>query len=150
MTVDILLTLLNVIWGLLLTGIGIEMVNNPPTTARKKWIYRTAFLLLGCAVIATTFSQSVGTASEQESARIQAEKTEHDLSDKVSRSAGKLDAIAQFEQQFLTFVSQQRSGTTSNSDTATKAMALAVMKMAQGSPPAAVSDAPSSNPLRGL
>ena len=142
MTLDILLTLLNVVFGLVLTGIGIEMVNNPPVTDQKKWLYRLLFGLFGCAVIVTTASQSIRSANAQERSRVEADRIEKELSDKVSRSAGKLDAIAQFEQQFLTFVSQQRTAGT-NSDAATKAytaMSLAVLKMAQSPAPAGPSD----------
>jgi hypothetical protein len=57
---DTVLTVLNVVWGLILTGIGIEMVNNPPGDVRwKKWFYRILFMVFGSAVIVTTFVQSV-------------------------------------------------------------------------------------------
>jgi hypothetical protein len=87
-------------------------------------------------VIVTTAFQSVRSSKEQQHLRDDAQKTEKDLSNKVSEQGGKLDAISHFEQQFLTFVSQSQRAPGSP-DAATKAyeaMALAVMKMAQGSP----------------
>src|SRR5208283_1142868 len=76
MTTDILLTLLNVIFGLVLTGIGFEMVNNPPGDVPwKKNAYRGLFLLFGAGVIVTTFFQSVRATQEQERLRTE---THHD------------------------------------------------------------------------
>lgn len=137
MPFDTVLTLLNVVWGLVLTGIGIEMVNNPPGDVRwKRWFYRVLFIIFGFAVIATTAYQSVRNASEQQQLKADAQKTEKELSNKVSEQGGKLDAIAHFEQQFLTFVSQSQRSSGGAPDAQTKAyeaMALSVMKMAQGS-----------------
>lgn len=144
MPLDTVLTLLNVVWGLVLTGIGIEMVNNPPGDVRwKKWFYRLLFIVFGVAVIATTACQSVRNASEQQHLKTEAQKTEKDLSNKVSEQGGKLDAIAHFEQQFLTFVSQSQRSSGNAPDAQTKAyeaMALSVMKMAQGSGPSSSPD----------
>jgi hypothetical protein len=130
MPLDTVLTLLNVVWGLILTGIGIEMVNNPPDTRAKKWTYRVLFAVFGLAVIVTTAYQSVRNATEQQRLKAEAEKTERELSNKVSEQSGKLDAIAHFESQFLTFVSQRPSGDATTK--AYEAMALTIMRTAQG------------------
>jgi len=88
MTIDTLLTLLNVVWGLFLTGIGIEMVNNPPgNDAKKKWAYRILFGLLGVAVVVTTLLQSSRTAREQT-----AERTQHGI--EQGNLEGKLDLVS--------------------------------------------------------
>ena len=88
MTSDTLLTLLNVVWSLLLTGIGIEMVNNPPDhDTKKKWVYRILFFALGCAVVATTLVQSSKTATEQT-----AERKQHNL--EQGNLEGKLDVVS--------------------------------------------------------
>jgi hypothetical protein len=140
MPLDTVLTLLNVVWGLVLTGIGIEMVNNPPGELRwKRWAYRILFIVFGALVIVTTAVQSARNEGEQSRLRRDAETTERTLSNRVSEEGGKLDAIAHFEQQFLTFVSQQKSGT---SDKAYEAMATAVMRLAQGSSSATASSPP--------
>jgi len=111
MPLDTVLTLLNVVWGLILSGIGIEMVNNPPGDVRwKKWAYRLLFVLFGVAVIVTTSYQSVRNANEQQQIKAEAQKTEKELSNKVSEQSGKLDAIAHFEGQFLDFVSHRQRG----------------------------------------
>src|SRR5258708_23218143 len=65
-TFDIGLTVLNVVFGLILTGIGIEMVNNPPDTKTKKWVYRILFSVFGIAVVITTFIQSTSNTKRQE------------------------------------------------------------------------------------
>jgi len=141
MTTDLLLTVLNVVFGLVLTGIGIEMVNNPPGEIRwKRWAYRILFIVFGIAVVVTTAMQSVRNQSEQERLRKEAAATEIQLSNQVSAQGGKLDAIAHFEQQFLTFVQQRPT-----SDAAAKAyetMASAVVKLASGANPATAAPPP--------
>lgn len=88
MTVDLVLTLLNVFWGLLLILIGVEMVNNPPgDSAKMKWFYRTSFAVLGTAVILTTALQWSRTAGEQT-----AERTQHDT--EQGKLEGKLDLVS--------------------------------------------------------
>lgn len=133
MPLDTALTLANVVCGLILTGIGIEMVNNPPGDAAwKKWLYRILFIVFGGAVVATTFFQSVRSSNEQLQLRQNAESRERELSNKVSEQGGKLDAISHFEQQFLTFVSGTRTtGTPDAAAKAYEAMALTVLKMSQ-------------------
>ena len=88
MTTDTVLTLLNVVWGLMLTGIGIEMVNSPPgNDPKKKWGYRILFCVLGGAVVATTLLQSSRTATEQT-----AERKQHD--NEQGKLEGKLDLMS--------------------------------------------------------
>jgi hypothetical protein len=102
MPMDTVLTVLNVVWGLILTGIGVEMVNNPPGDVRwKKWFYRILFMVFGSAVVVTTFVQSVRNANEQRHLWETAQRTESNLSNKVSEQGGKLDAIADLWKQFL-------------------------------------------------
>lgn len=96
MTGEILLTLLNVIFGLVLTGIGIEMVNNPPGEVRwKKNLYRALFGLFGTAVIVTTFFQSVRTANTQEAAKNDARTDQLTNQKQISYMTGKLDTISE-------------------------------------------------------
>jgi len=131
MTTDILLTVLNVVWGLILTGIGIEMVNNPPgDDPTKKWLYRSLFGVFGAAVIITTFFQSTRNATEQARLRDEAKTEEGKLSDQLSNANGKLDAIGRFEGQFLALLSQQRSGTSDASTRAYMTAILGIMKAA--------------------
>jgi hypothetical protein len=133
MPLDTVLTLLNVVWGLVLTGIGIEMVNNPPDVRWKRWVYRILFIVFGIAVIATTAIQSARNTSEQVRLHQEAEGMERQLSNKVSEQGGKLDAIAHFEQQFLSFVAQRPSGSSDATAKAYEAMAATVMRLAQSS-----------------
>jgi len=133
MSTDTLLTLLNVVFVVLLSGIGVEMVNNPPgEEGWKKWLYRALFAGFGLTIVIVTVVQSARNNAEQDSLRDEAQKRERELSNKVSEQGGKLDAIAHFEQQFLAFVSQQRVGAPDAQAKAYEAMAMAVMNMAQG------------------
>lgn len=129
MTFDIGLTVLNVVFGLILSGIGIEMVNNPPDTKTKKWVYRTLFSVFGIAVVITTFIQSTSNAKRQEQERGGYLHDQAEMREKLGTANGKLDAIASFQTQFIDFVSKHPSG--GSSDEAVKAMAGAVLRMAQ-------------------
>jgi hypothetical protein len=84
---NIVLAMLNAVWGVLLTGIGIEMVNNPPDTATRKRMYRIIFGVLCAALIATTYLQSSKTESE-----LAAERKEHDI--EQGKLEGKLDDVS--------------------------------------------------------
>ncbi len=96
MTIDILLTLLNVLWGLLLGGTGIEMGNNPPGEVRwKKWLYRGLFTFFGTAVVVTTFAQSVRTAKQQDEARQELHGDQLASQKQISYMSGKLDTVSE-------------------------------------------------------
>ena len=45
--------------------IGIEMVNTPPTTNRRKWLYRVSFFVIGFGIIALTCMQFYDTQKIQ-------------------------------------------------------------------------------------
>lgn len=135
MDYDIVLTLLNVVSGLALTSIGIEMANNPLDTKAKKWKYRSLFMIFGAAVIATTLAQSIRTAKEQEHARTEAKQASDAAHQDQLKSQttmgymqGTLDAIAKFEAQYL---AHPISSGSSKEDLT---FALAIMKMAQAKP----------------
>jgi len=127
--VDILLTLLNVVSGVILTGIGIEMVNNPPGDIRwKKNLYRLLFAVFGCAIIATTFLQSVRTAKEQERLHSEAQQGQIESTGKLNYMQGTLDTIAKFESQFIASHSQ-------SPDESTKAAVAAAAQILKAATP---------------
>jgi hypothetical protein len=132
MAVDIVLTLSNVVCGIFLTRIGIEMVNNPPGDVRwKRWMYRIMFSVLGLAVIVITGVQSARNSNQQQQLQREAEKQERDLSIQLSNANAKLDSISKFEAQFLSLVSQRPNVSPDATTKAFEAMALAVIKTAQ-------------------
>jgi hypothetical protein len=77
---------------ILLTGIGIEMVNSPPgDDPKKKWVYRILFLVLGVGVVVTTLLQSSRTAGEQIG-----ERKQRDI--EQGKLEGKLDLVSKLLQ----------------------------------------------------
>src|SRR5229473_1129055 len=109
MTLDTVFTVLNAVWTVLLAGLGIEMVNNPPDVIWKKRLYRGLFVLFGGAVLVTTTIQSVHNSKEQQNLKDEAQKIQTALSNKVSEQGGKLDAIVEFQQQFLSVMSHREA-----------------------------------------
>jgi hypothetical protein len=69
MTIDIILTVMQVVVGLLLAGVGIEMANNPPQTTKQKWIYRSVFIVLGIFATGITLGQAVKASRDQQEAK---------------------------------------------------------------------------------
>jgi hypothetical protein len=131
MTVNVLLTVLNAVWGLGLTGIGILMGAKPPSTDGEKRAYKIAFVVLGLAVVVTTTVQTAYSDHEAEAARNDAHKMqEQDHQDqllsqaKLSYMQGTLDAIAKLEGQNLANLHSENAACVST--------AQAIMKMAQG------------------
>lgn len=138
MPMDTVLTVLNVVWGLILTGIGVEMVNNPPGDVRwKKWAYRIVFMVFGFAVLVTTSAQSVRNTNEQRHLSANAQRTENNLSNKVSEQGGKLDAIADLWKQFLASMPAQLKSAAAWG--AYQAMAKATINIARPASPMSVS-----------
>jgi len=129
-TADTLLTLLNAVFGLVLTGIGFEMVHNPPDTTTKKVVYRVLFSVFGGAVLVTTFLQSINNSKRQEQDRREAAQAEKVLIEKLGTANGKLDTIAQFQRQFIDFVSAHPGSGGSAESKAYQQMAQAILKLA--------------------
>jgi hypothetical protein len=132
MNTEIVLTLLNTVWGVVLIGIGIEMVNRPPDTGGKKWMYRTLFGLFGTAVIVTTLIQAVRTENAQKQAREDASKAKDQAhsdqlvsQSKLAYMQGTLDSIAKFVAEYIAHPPKSQPVKFDPS------WALAVMKMAQ-------------------
>lgn len=75
MVLDISLQIAVFAFTALLTGLGIEMTNNPPARdeSSKKWIYRIWFLGLAALLICTSGWQAVRNSNEQKNSEKQAE-----------------------------------------------------------------------------
>lgn len=132
MTTDLLLLVVNLLCAFASGLIGIEMVNTPPGDIRwKKWLYRGLFTVFGTGVIVTTVL--LAARNERDKQRLERESiaTENNLSNQLSKADGKLDAIGQVMGQFL-LTAQQKSVVPDAAAKAYQAMALAVIKMAQG------------------
>ena len=71
MNLDLALLLASVALTVFLAAVGIEMANNPPTSRKAKWVYRSVFILLGTLLIGTTYWQ--GKRNIEEQARTRAE-----------------------------------------------------------------------------
>ncbi|HTC92884.1 MAG TPA: hypothetical protein VK699_05475 [Terriglobales bacterium] len=147
-TADLVLAILVPVVTLAAGWAGVEMSLTPPDrmTSGRRLIYRGAFIVFMLAAIALNIWQTTRNAHQQDLAKNDLEtqtrefqQKQQEMSNKVSEQGGKLDAITHFEQQFLTFAAQQHSGSPDAQTKAYEAMALAVMKTAQG--PGATSDA---------
>jgi hypothetical protein len=93
---DILLTLLSVVWGLLLTLIGIVMANYPPNVPWKKWLYHGLFSLLFVAVVITTLIQSSRTQREQSAERARHEREQSTERAQHASEQGRLEGKLSF------------------------------------------------------
>jgi hypothetical protein len=166
-SLDILLTLLNALWGLVLIGIGFEMVNNSPIPEKpwRKPIYRVLFAFFGLAVIVTTGIQAVRTENAQREAANAASKAKDQMhadqlanQSKLGYMQGTLDTISRFVSQY---VAHPPASTSVKFD---PLLAQAIMKMARsgygqegfgvggfgGGPSGAPQPAPASAPPRSL
>jgi hypothetical protein len=81
MTKDIILFASSLLFTLALTGVGVEMANNPPTTKGKKWFYRGLFALFGISVLVTSTWGFVRSSAAQNKNDIQIGAMGQQLSD---------------------------------------------------------------------
>jgi hypothetical protein len=92
-----MLTFVNVASGFVLTGIGFEMVHNPPNNIPwKTWTYRGLFVLFGFSVAVTTVMQSIRNEKAQENERAVYHSDQLLYQANLSQMRGKLDTIAKF------------------------------------------------------
>lgn len=132
MTIELLLLAANLLCAFALGFIGIEMVNSPPGEIRwKKWLYRCLFIFFGVGVMSTTIFSTIRTESDRQRRERETNVIQNNLSNQISNQAGKLDAIGQFMGQFVQ-TTQQRGVVPDEAAKAYRAMAQAVIKMAQG------------------
>jgi hypothetical protein len=103
MNLDLALLLAAIIFTILLAAVGVEMANNPPTSKKAKWAYRTAFIVLGLLLIGTTYWQGQRNIDEQNRIKLVAEAQEKKLDDRYdeiktqySRLEGRLTSIQNF------------------------------------------------------
>jgi hypothetical protein len=108
MAIDILLTAAQVILGLLLAGVGIEMANSPPETSKHKWIYRSIFIVLGVLATGIAVGQAVNTSRHQQEAnrladseRRAAQQDRIDRAKEVGNLQGQLQSMQQVLGQVL-------------------------------------------------
>lgn len=95
---DTALVVLQTILILALSGIGIEMANNPPTSKRAKWVYRGLFIVVGLLSIVVVYWQSVRSGNEKaEIRREENEQTTH-IRSQYEYLTAQLKAIEQYAQ----------------------------------------------------
>lgn len=102
MNIDIILTIAQIIVGLFLAAVGVEMANNPPQTAKQKWMYRSIFIALGILAIGITVGQAINTDRNQraekqiaDNDRTTAEQDRLDRVKEVSNLQGQLQSMQQ-------------------------------------------------------
>jgi len=89
---------------LLLAGVGIEMANNPPQTAKHKWTYRSVFIVLGVFATGITVGQAVKASRDQQDAkRVADNERQAAQQDRLDRAkeVGNLQGQLQSMQQVL-------------------------------------------------
>ena len=65
MNLDLALLIASVALTILLAAVGVEMANNPPTSRKARWIYRSVFVILGGLLIGATYWQGKRNFDEQ-------------------------------------------------------------------------------------
>jgi hypothetical protein len=103
MNLDLALPVGSIILTILLTAVGVEMANNPPTSKGAKWAYRTAFIVLGLLLIGTTYWQGKRNFDEQNRIKAEGQAQEKRLEERYEalkeqndKMDGELNAIASF------------------------------------------------------
>jgi hypothetical protein len=96
MNLDLVLLTASIVLTVLLAAVGIEMANNPPTSGRQKWGYRSVFIILGCSLVGVTYWQGKRNGDEQNKIRVDSRTQEQQLAAENNQIQGKLDAIKQF------------------------------------------------------
>jgi hypothetical protein len=94
MNLDIALTMASVVWSVLTVYLGVEMTIRPPTSPRRKWIYRILSVLLGLLLATTAFFQSSKNASDQQKLKDEAAAQQKRQDLQFGEVKGKLDTIA--------------------------------------------------------
>jgi hypothetical protein len=93
---DLALLLASIILTILLAAVGVEMANNPPTSSKARWVYRSAFIVLGCFLVGTTYWQGMRNINEQDRLKNDAHLREEKLQQQNGQIQGKLNAIEQY------------------------------------------------------
>jgi len=94
MTFDIVAPTLLALLTAAIAGVGIEMVNNPPTELKHKRIYRTIFWVLALATVTLQLSLSVHTESLRLSTETKAVQDRLQDRGDLQYMRGKLDVIS--------------------------------------------------------
>src|SRR5208282_682208 len=131
-TADLVLAIIVPVIVLAAGWLGVEMGTEEDLSQAKRFWYRLLFIVLGLVAIGLNIWQTSRNVGQQQQVRREADKTEKELSNQLSAANGKLDAISSFEKQFLTFVSEQRPTSPDAATKAYEALAIAVLKTAQG------------------
>jgi hypothetical protein len=93
---DLALALSAIVLTVLLSAVGVEMANNPPTGSKQKWTFRGVFLLLGSLLIVVNYSSALRNANQQARDRADAALERQRIESQYDALRGKLDTIAEF------------------------------------------------------
>jgi hypothetical protein len=96
MNLDLALLLASVALTVFLAAVGIEMANNPPTSRKAKWVYRSVFILLGTLLIGTTYWQGKRNIEEQARTRAESLREQQETKTQYDKVQGRLESIDRF------------------------------------------------------
>ena len=128
MNLDITLPVVFVLVTALMTGVGIEMANNPPTTQRRKWAYRSIFIVLALSLIGVNLWQSVRSGEEQRATEEAGQQAERNTYGELEYLKGQLKSVS---------TAVGRLAGSSSNPTAVRQLAGAIENLAQGQKPTA-------------
>ncbi len=128
MSPDTVLSTVSVVITVLMAGVGIEMANNPPTTQRRKWAYRSAFIVLALFLIGVNLWQSVRSGEQQRATEEAGQRAERNTYGELEYLKGQLKSVS---------TAVGRLAGSSSNPTATRQLARAIERLAEGQKPTA-------------
>ncbi len=126
MSLDTFLSTVSVVITVLVAGVGIEMANNPPTTQRRKWACRSAFIVLALFLIGVNLWQSVRSGEQQRATEEAGQQAERKTYGELEYLKGQLKSVS---------TAVGRLAGSSSNPTATRQLARAIESLAEGQKP---------------
>jgi hypothetical protein len=96
MNLDLALLIASITLTILLAGVGVEMANNPPSSCKSKWTYRSIFIILGTFLIGVTIWQGKRNMKEQQRTVSEGRAAQKQVKAQYDQVQGKLDTIVEF------------------------------------------------------
>jgi predicted negative regulator of RcsB-dependent stress response len=96
MNLDIVLLLASAALTVSIAWVGIEMANNPPTSARAKRNYRIGFVVIAGMLMTVTYWQGKRNKAEQDAIRSDATQEIKNIQSQYDQLIGKVNTIDQF------------------------------------------------------
>src|ERR1035437_8453236 len=144
MNPDLLIPLLLILVTVLISGVGIEMANTPPTSKKAKWIYRAIFASLGLTLCGLTYLQAARAAAQQVEAKKESTQAAIKSAGELGDMKGQLTSLSNLMANALTEFGRRTT------DPSLKQLATTYVLLAQSAAKAqanATSDAAPPHPL---